>query len=55
VGFAIAIPTIADGRQDAKPGHPALRISDLENLTPFRKPQDLARFKKGLRKAGLPE
>ncbi len=35
--------------------HPALRISDLENLTPFRKPQDLARFKEGLRKAGLPE
>ena len=35
--------------------HPALRISDLENLTPFRKPEDLARLKEGLRKAGLPE
>ena len=35
--------------------HPTLRISNLEELTPFRKPQDLARLVEGLRKAGLPE
>ncbi len=33
--------------------HPTLRISNLDDLTPFRKPQDLARLKEGLRKAGL--
>ncbi len=34
---------------------PRLRISDLADLTPFRRPQDLARHQEGLRKAGLPE
>jgi len=34
---------------------PTLRISNLEELTPFRKPKDLARLEEGLRKAGLPE
>jgi tetratricopeptide (TPR) repeat protein len=34
---------------------PAFRISDLnDRLSPFR-PQDLARYEEGLRKAGLPE
>jgi tetratricopeptide (TPR) repeat protein len=35
--------------------NPTLRISNLEDLTPFRKPEDLARLEDGLRKAGLPE
>jgi adenylate cyclase len=34
---------------------PQLRISDLMELTPFRRPQDLARHQEALRMAGLPE
>jgi TolB-like protein/class 3 adenylate cyclase len=34
---------------------PSLRISDLKNLNPFRRPEDFARWAGGLRKAGLPE
>jgi tetratricopeptide (TPR) repeat protein len=35
---------------------PALRISDLADvMLPLRRPEDLARYKEGLRKAGLPE
>jgi adenylate cyclase len=34
---------------------PMLRISDLKDLPPLRRPQDAARFAEGLRKAGLPE
>jgi hypothetical protein len=32
-----------------------LRISNLEDWLPIRRPQDLATFADGLRKAGLPE
>jgi len=35
--------------------NPTLRISNLADLTPFRKPEDLTRLQEGLRKAGLPE
>jgi hypothetical protein len=35
--------------------YPALRISNLANWVPFRRPEDLAVFADGLRKAGLPE
>jgi adenylate cyclase len=36
--------------------HPALRVSNLWDwLTPYRRPEDLARYEEGLRKAGLPE
>jgi TolB-like protein/tetratricopeptide (TPR) repeat protein len=35
--------------------NPDLRISNLRDLTPFRRAEDLAMFAKGLRKAGLPE
>jgi TolB-like protein/Flp pilus assembly protein TadD len=35
--------------------NPGLRISNLEHLTPFRRPEDLARLADGLRKAGVPE
>ncbi len=37
---------------------PTLRVSDLRHgaaMVPFRRPEDLARFEEGLRKAGLPE
>jgi tetratricopeptide (TPR) repeat protein len=34
---------------------PALRISNLKDAAPFRRPEDLAKFAEGLRKAGLPE
>ena len=34
---------------------PTLRVSDLRQMFPFRRPQDLARYEEGLRKAGLPE
>ena len=33
---------------------PALRLSNLGNLGPIRRPEDLARWSEGLRKAGLP-
>jgi hypothetical protein len=34
---------------------PALRISNLKEWLPIRRPQDLATFTDGLRRAGLPE
>jgi TolB-like protein len=34
---------------------PALRISGIQHWLPFKRPQDLATFADGLRKAGLPE
>ena len=35
---------------------PGLRLSNLARLSlPFRRPEDLARWTEGLRKAGLPE
>jgi TolB-like protein/Tfp pilus assembly protein PilF len=34
---------------------PALRVSNLTERVPLRRPDDLARFAEGLRKAGLPE
>jgi hypothetical protein len=33
---------------------PALRVSSLGDLTPIRRPEDIARYAEGLRKAGLP-
>jgi hypothetical protein len=35
--------------------NPDLRASNLEDLAPFRRAEDLALFAKGLREAGLPE
>jgi len=36
--------------------NPALRVSNLRDvLGPYRRPEDLARYEEGLRKAGLPE
>jgi adenylate cyclase len=34
---------------------PAFRVSMLKDITPLRRPEDLARYADGLRKAGLPE
>jgi TolB-like protein len=34
---------------------PALRLANIKDWAPFRRPEDLARFKNGLQKAGLPE
>jgi TolB-like protein len=34
---------------------PTFRVSDLKHMLPFRRPEDLARYEAGLRKAGLPE
>jgi Flp pilus assembly protein TadD len=34
---------------------PALRLSNLKDVTPLRRPADLNRYIEGLRKAGLPE
>jgi TolB-like protein len=34
---------------------PALRVSNLRQLTPLHRPQDMARYAEGMRKAGLPE
>jgi tetratricopeptide (TPR) repeat protein len=39
----------------ARECNPDLRISNLGDLAPFRRPEDLALFAKGLREAGLPE
>jgi hypothetical protein len=35
--------------------NPDLRISNLGDLAPFRRAEDLAIFAEGLRKAGLPD
>ncbi len=34
---------------------PGLRVADLNDVVPFRRPEDFARYVEGLRRAGLPE
>jgi hypothetical protein len=34
---------------------PALRVSNLGNMTPLRRPEDITRYHDAMRKAGLPE
>jgi hypothetical protein len=34
--------------------NPTFRVSSFKDLLPLRRPEDLARFEEGLRKAGLP-
>jgi TolB-like protein len=34
---------------------PSLRVSNLKDMTPLRRPDDRARYEEGMRKAGLPE
>jgi TolB-like protein/tetratricopeptide (TPR) repeat protein len=43
------------GMARARECNPDLRTSNLGNLAPFRRAEDLALFAKGLREAGLPE
>src|SRR6266566_707921 len=35
--------------------NPALRVSTLKDVLPYRRAEDLARYEEGLRRAGLPE
>jgi hypothetical protein len=35
--------------------NPTAHISNLKNQVPLRRPEDLARYAEGLRKAGLPD
>src|SRR5207237_281762 len=35
--------------------NPALRVSNLKEFLPFRRPEDFDRWTEGLRRAGLPE
>jgi hypothetical protein len=51
-------PGIAEARvaiEKMRQLDPDLRISDLQDRLPFRRPDDLARYSEGLRIAGLPE
>jgi predicted Zn-dependent protease len=34
---------------------PELRVSNLHDFAPLRRPEDRARYEEGMRKAGLPE
>jgi hypothetical protein len=34
---------------------PTFRVSDIRQIAPHRRPEDIARYEEGLRKAGLPE
>ena len=34
---------------------PELRVSNLNDFAPLRRPEDRARYEEGMRKAGLPE
>jgi hypothetical protein len=34
---------------------PALRVSNLKDVTPLQRPQDMAKYTEGMRFAGLPE
>jgi hypothetical protein len=34
---------------------PDLRVSNLKDLTPLRRPEDMAKYSEGMREAGLPE
>src|SRR5262249_1290056 len=34
---------------------PALRVSTLNDITPLRRPEDIAKYADAMRKAGLPE
>jgi hypothetical protein len=35
--------------------NPTLRVSNIKDWAPFRRPEDRAKLEDGLRKAGLPE
>ena len=45
------------GRSQARVRHlnPALRLSNIAELAPCRRPEDVAKYVEGMQKAGLPE
>jgi hypothetical protein len=49
------IPEAQKAMERARRLNPALRISNLKDLQPFRRPEHLIKLAKGLRIAGLPE
>jgi len=62
IGISAASDALAGRLEPAQTGmawalkcSPNLRASNLRDLAPFRRAEDLAMFAKGLRKAGLPE
>jgi hypothetical protein len=62
LGVAAASHALAGRLEDAHQAmerllrlNPALRISGLPDYVQLRRPQDLATFAEGLRRAGLPE
>jgi adenylate cyclase len=54
---ALAGRLVEAGKLMAEMRHidPELRISNVAELVPFRRPEDVARYAEGLRRAGLPE
>ena len=53
--FAGRIERAKDALSRLRHIDPALRVSNLGDLTPLRRPQDMAIYAEGMRKAGLPE
>jgi predicted Zn-dependent protease len=60
--YAAASNTLAGRAEEAQQAlarlrqiDPELRVSNLKDLTPLRRPEDRARYEEGMRKAGLPE
>ena len=49
------IPEAEKAMARARQLNPALRISNLKDMQPFRRPEHLTRLAEGLRVAGLPE
>jgi Flp pilus assembly protein TadD len=62
VGLSAASHALADRSDEAQRAmkhlrelDPTMRVSNLANWLPIRRPEDLATLTDGLRKAGLPE
>jgi TolB-like protein len=60
--MAAACNVFADNLADAQEAmarmrkiDPCFRAADLKDVVPFRRPQDIARYAEGLRRAGLPD
>jgi hypothetical protein len=49
------IPDAQKAMERARRLNPALRISNLKDLQPFRRPEHVTKLAEGLRIAGLPE
>jgi len=53
--FAGNLKTAQKAAEGLRKLNQSLRISNIEDLLPLRRPEDLVRLREGLRKAGLPE